>query len=113
MDDLSSLLKKKKQDAIVLKISIQPTVEGEDLADENSKEGLAPPLEGSEQGGDGDMQDQDAESAVEDLPMKDMMMDDAEQRRVGEMSMQKGQGLLGKTSLLDKAKMEMMKAKKA
>ena len=113
MDDLSSLLKKKNQDAIVLKISIEPNVEGEDLADENSKEGLAPPLEGTEEGGDGDREDEMAESAVEELPMKDMMMDEAEQRRVGDMAMKKDSGLLGKTSLLNKAKMEMMKAKKA
>lgn len=111
MSDLSSLLKKKKQDAIVLKISIEPTVEGEDLADENGKEGLAPPLEGKEEGGDGDMQDEAAEEAVEGLPMKDLMMDEAEQRRVSDMAQQKESGLLGKTSLFDKAKMNMMKKK--
>ena len=111
MDDLSGLLKKKKQDAIMLKISIVPTVEGEDLEQENMKEGLAPPLEGSEDGGDGSEIDKDAEESVEELPMKDLMMDEAEQRRVGEMVNQKDKGLLGRTTLSDKAKMLMMKGK--
>ncbi len=107
--DLSKLLKKKKQDAIMLKISIEPQIEGETLEQENNKEGLAPPLEGKDSGGS--EMDKNMESSVEDLDMKEMFMDDAEKRRISEMMNKKEKGLIGATSLSDKAKMEMMKTK--
>lgn len=115
MDDLSKLLKQKKQDAIVLKISIEPTVQGETLEKENMTEGIAPPLEGKEQGGDGTFEHEAAEAMVEGLPEKEMVMDDlddVEKRKAQMMMMKKDKGLLGKTSLEDKVKMEMMKAKR-
>jgi hypothetical protein len=107
--DLRDLLKKKKQDAIVLKIEIEPKVEGEDLEEENEKEGIAPPLEDKKAGGD--YTDGEVEKSVEELPMKEMFMDEADERRVGNMMMKKEKGLLGRTSLSDKAKMEMLKKK--
>lgn len=115
---MHDLLEKRKHKALAIKISLEPSdhtdgIKGlEDLedeksemdeSDENRKLGLAPALD--------DEKEEDVEMGKDTYDMPDSLIDDMDKRRLEQMLEKKKMGNLGRVSLGDKAKMEMLKKK--